>query len=465
MMGTVLLVGILAAGVVGLGLAWFGLRGRRVDDHPICRRCRFDLVGVYPGVAVCPECGRALAGPGAVRRGARRRRKALLWIAMPFLLLTLGGGGFLGYTGATGYNWYGAAPDWLLESLATSADRSVRAKAVGELAVRVSGGVLANDRGVRLVEQALRAQADESTPWIPAWGDLMDAAIGAGLVGDDQFSAYLARSCKFTLQVRERVRAGDEVAIQVELSPDRVGSATPLAIAFEAGTLILDGQALAGTGHTGSSRCYLGGMGGTCSRTLYHAFDPALGKHALSIDVDATISSSSPSTMMTGAATGPSARVRTRVEAPLEIVGPNEQIVRLAPDPTLAPAILKGLEAEQFRVESSGAGVTMLSGTVYGRRLPADCAFEVLVRVDGREYPWAFAEFPAGGDFGVGSSAQIPVELGDTIDLVFRASEQALLRNSRRDSAWGGEVVLEGVKVTHPAADEVDAGAPDEDKP
>ncbi len=33
------------AGVVALVL---GLRGRRIDDHPICRKCGFDLVGSLP---------------------------------------------------------------------------------------------------------------------------------------------------------------------------------------------------------------------------------------------------------------------------------------------------------------------------------------------------------------------------------------------------------------------------------
>ena len=36
---------LLAIGLVALV---FGLRGRKIDDHPICRLCRFDLHGIYP---------------------------------------------------------------------------------------------------------------------------------------------------------------------------------------------------------------------------------------------------------------------------------------------------------------------------------------------------------------------------------------------------------------------------------
>ena len=66
---------LLAAAVflIGLALTLAGLRGRRTDDHPLCRRCGFDLTG-NPDAAVCGECGADLARPGAIRVGHRARR-------------------------------------------------------------------------------------------------------------------------------------------------------------------------------------------------------------------------------------------------------------------------------------------------------------------------------------------------------------------------------------------------------
>jgi len=40
-----LLNGAIVAAAVGLALLLFGLRGRRVGDHPHCWRCGFDLFG------------------------------------------------------------------------------------------------------------------------------------------------------------------------------------------------------------------------------------------------------------------------------------------------------------------------------------------------------------------------------------------------------------------------------------
>jgi len=43
--------------LIGVSVFWRGWRGRRIDNHPWCRKCRFDLHGLWPGAARCPECG------------------------------------------------------------------------------------------------------------------------------------------------------------------------------------------------------------------------------------------------------------------------------------------------------------------------------------------------------------------------------------------------------------------------
>ena len=79
MMSVIPIVALLAL-AIGLTLALIGWRGRRVDDHPVCRKCRFDLAGVYPANETCPECGRDLAGRRAVRIGNRRHKRLPLGV-------------------------------------------------------------------------------------------------------------------------------------------------------------------------------------------------------------------------------------------------------------------------------------------------------------------------------------------------------------------------------------------------
>jgi hypothetical protein len=85
-------LGILAmVTLVGALLFVRGWRGRKVNDHPICGRCGFDLVGTVTaqlgvGAEICPECGASLLVQGMVQHGLKERRKALIAAGVVVLL-------------------------------------------------------------------------------------------------------------------------------------------------------------------------------------------------------------------------------------------------------------------------------------------------------------------------------------------------------------------------------------------
>src|SRR5690349_3923778 len=83
------LLSLLGAMLLGVLLLILGLRGKRLNDHPTCRDCGFDLENVYPASITCPECGSGLRRPKAVRTGQRRRRPILIAAGL-LLLLTPG---------------------------------------------------------------------------------------------------------------------------------------------------------------------------------------------------------------------------------------------------------------------------------------------------------------------------------------------------------------------------------------
>jgi hypothetical protein len=78
--------------LVGLILLILGLRGRRVDDHPICRKCGFDLFGKPEGSTICSECSADLTYPHAIPRPAVRRGDALRRLHAPGDFPAVGGG-------------------------------------------------------------------------------------------------------------------------------------------------------------------------------------------------------------------------------------------------------------------------------------------------------------------------------------------------------------------------------------
>src|SRR5688572_29350260 len=90
-----------AAALVGAFPVWRGLRGRGVDDHPICRRCGFDLSGRPKARDRCPGCGSDLSARKAIRIGRRERRPRALAggiaLILPWTLLVA----------AIGVAWYG----------------------------------------------------------------------------------------------------------------------------------------------------------------------------------------------------------------------------------------------------------------------------------------------------------------------------------------------------------------------
>ena len=172
--------------LVGVGLVVVGLRGRRVGDHPHCRRCGFDLHGLPSDARRCPECGSVVAGPTglmaeAVRAGRRERRnRPLAWglaVAGPGALWAATVGGSV----LAGHGAYGLMPT---PALAWQADLGpwVGDPAGAELARRVSAGALSGSALAGLVADFLADQADPGRPWVEGKGDVIEQAQASAVL-------------------------------------------------------------------------------------------------------------------------------------------------------------------------------------------------------------------------------------------------------------------------------------------
>jgi hypothetical protein len=208
------IAGLGVLGLAGVTLAWLGVRGRRVDDHPVCRGCRFDLVGLYPAASSCPECGRGL-GRRAVRAGNRRRRYGLVGVGATLIVLGVGGAVPIIWGAATSFDWNTIKPVWLLLREADGAKVGTANAALAELIARVGDGRLTGDAASGLVERALEVQGDESIAWQWGWGDLLAGAWQAGLMSDDQIVRFVTQSFVGEFAVRRRVHPGGPVPIRV----------------------------------------------------------------------------------------------------------------------------------------------------------------------------------------------------------------------------------------------------------
>ena len=145
---------------------FLGIRGYRIGDHPVCRRCGFDLFGQPPGTIICGECGTSLKEPRSVLIGHHQRRPryiaAGLIIEVPMLLL----GGIFIWGLAKNINWLQYAPTSWLISRASSSDVQKRASALAELDARLKGRHLSTQHWDSIAEAGLDYQGDLSKPWI-----------------------------------------------------------------------------------------------------------------------------------------------------------------------------------------------------------------------------------------------------------------------------------------------------------
>lgn len=206
------------ATLLGLVMLIAAVRGRRVNDHPVCRRCRFDLVGLMPAAEACPECGSRLDAKNAVRVGARVRRYGGLRgvvVAAAVLVIGLAGMGGLGVTAVRGVNIYVKLPTPVLVTISRVSDSP---QMLTELLARAQAGNVSTSSLKQLGERALSRQATAAAgeiTWNTAWGDLFVLAWEANQMSETDTRAFLDRAFTPSLKHRTRVRRGEKLGLTV----------------------------------------------------------------------------------------------------------------------------------------------------------------------------------------------------------------------------------------------------------
>jgi hypothetical protein len=206
---------------IGIELIRRGRRGYAIDDHPICRRCGFDLFGLPSGSTRCSECGRDLHSARAIMRGTRVRSGKLMLLGSALIVMSLAGTGVnvrrsLADTGTAPY-----MPVWLLLRDARNGNTEVSASAFAEIRRRIDANALEPDALHVIIETALDEQEKAAT-WNVAWGNLIEDLIGSRL-GDYYLHRYLRGAVRAAFFVQPRVQ--HNVPVQYRLSYDtRLGS-------------------------------------------------------------------------------------------------------------------------------------------------------------------------------------------------------------------------------------------------
>jgi hypothetical protein len=219
--------------LLGLASTAAGVRGRRTDDHPLCRRCRFDLTGKPADSVRCPECGADLGRPRATVVGHRRWRRGPLSAGVATLAFSAAVLGTVEWGRIRHVNWLRYAPVFYLVREASSADPAHRSPALAELSARLLGNPRAsNDAWSRVAAAGLNYQGDPTLPWDWAWGTLLEQARTTGHLTDAQWRRYASQVVTpaiWQLRMDDPLVAGGTVTVLVERVDARTArDGTPL---------------------------------------------------------------------------------------------------------------------------------------------------------------------------------------------------------------------------------------------
>ena len=473
--------------LAGLASLAIGLRGRKLDDHPHCRGCGFDLKGLTTGNCQpaevgprvdppkCPECGRDLAQPGAVRPGMRVKRwRWLILGAAPWSALLI----------AIAFSF--ADSGWQARINAATPTRvliwevGLRAPmrldgVMKELLKRSNASQLDRRELGDLATALARVQADPSSFWSPAWSDLIESAWAGGMLDGSLMRAYLERSMRLDIVCRRRLLEQQEGTIQGEVRFFRVGSRG--VVHYQGAQevhLVGDGDAIA-LGDLGPAASSSGRAGGFFVHgflvSRLHAQHPGRQRIAIASSITFSAGIADPITLT------------QHVEREIEVFS-EQQVRRMfrsdpwltqwiqanirlgMPDKLGPPGRLEAfrrIEPDSLQVEPVGIhsdddpDFWRLTGWVrVGGALPSRCsvALHGAVCIDGIEYADASthkSSFPAGVNFPL--EVLIPRQTQDPprqVDVTVYSHHNLPELDLEAEAYWEGAVVIPGVRLVPP---------------
>jgi hypothetical protein len=434
---------------LGVGLLVLGVRGQRLNDHPICRACSFDLVGIYPAQERCPECGARIADAFAVRFGARRPRPFALVSGAAILLLCTGLTGLLGASAIGILDWNSVKPEWVLLRELRTADPI---EARDELIKRQRNGRLSPAATRSLINAALSVHGNPEAAWDVAWPAFLEDLWADGLLTREDLGRYAKQTVHISASAAPRARQGAHAPLHSRVTIDRViRGPEPIYIRAQTVSASIVGHDPHEGKLRGGIRTQLGPhSGGWGSSTAAVVPDLPPGTYPARLVERLTFHLNSDDDP-------PFAELEYAADLTVEIVPADTQLITLITDPEIGCEIRSVLKLRNARI-ASRSEATEIDGQVHPgytnlwiefepALLPIAIAFDLLVRCGERTVRLGTISARAGR---VHFPLQAPQHIlirdfhCDIVDLILRPSIAAA-ENSSLDSIWGEEIIFEDV--------------------
>jgi hypothetical protein len=435
-----------------------GVRGRRIDDHPLCRRCGYDLTGRHPDASRCPECGADMSNRSAIRVGHRTPSRRVVAVAMLLIIVSGVGGGTTAWLRLRGFDPLPYQPLWWLRHRIAGSitDRDIAFSEVARRAAWLRGDQLAP-----FVDKALTIQAQPTATDTPAF-HLIEAAHAANKLPHDQWVTYAIQAYTLGLVTRPVLVPGDSLPTLFPVRTVRLDDAKFM-VQTEMTALSLDGRPVALTDPMrqpdNGMLCLIAAKGSTTTGAggpwltadLTTGLSP--GPHLMAATVRLSISEPNPawggSLEVAGNPYHPLGSVDLPVTASFK-VDPTASFVNT--DPSLRAAVQAGLTVDTIKL-TSGRQNRSVQFTIHWRRPPARLRYRAWVRPPGGQAILAndTVAIDAGSDMTCGGFFDATTLVHtDRVNVIFVPAPELACRTLDPAPIWGGTVVVHDVPVHLP---------------
>jgi predicted RNA-binding Zn-ribbon protein involved in translation (DUF1610 family) len=414
------------------------LRGRRIDDHPICRKCNFDLFGLPSTSHNCPECGADLNRKRAIRVGHRRIRKPALFLTLLLFLASASWLSLVGVLIVRHENWDQHKPvSWLMREVTTPATRD---QALTEFMRRLAKRELSDNEIDALALLALDHQANRKDPWFPKWGQFIEAAHNWKLK-PERWTQYIQGSLdRYELQLRAEVRRGQPIPFRVKLLPQRGGPSFLPTLRSSIPLFHVDGQVLHAFATTGSLDATKGPYEASVDLPSDNVMKLELGEHQAAVTINFGLYSA----MRVNNALPPYL-YQTRAQHTFYLIDESQPTASLHFDADLDAKV----EAALTFTVTANRSDQILTVTVNNAGVPIDMAFQGHLSAGKLHRDLGFLIFPAN------NPNQVTIPLRDVlqswdpsqVDVQLSPSLDAAEYTVDMYKIWGGQITRRGIAI------------------
>jgi len=436
-MTTLVIVEICMVLILALGMVVAGWRGRRVDDHPICRKCRFDLHGIHPGSSLCPECGHSLSATRAIRRGNRRKRKRMIIFGSGVAMLCLAWLGLAVAATVMRVDWRKHAPTsflmWQSRRTATAAGNA----AADELAQRMVLGTLGRDDATTLINRAFAVQAD-ATRTFGSWDSILQAAWDTGLFDQSQKEKYVRQGLPLQLLVRTEVCVGDRCPIRIWTDQRQWRMGRQMGLYAVLTAVEVNGVSMTPMGR----RFPMESLASSSTRQIdFVAPIQVLGSATIRTTWHMAAHNGNRWQLPQGST--PAVEWELVLEGSFTGVPADATTVTYIVDDKRRESIRRALDLNKVTVYG---GTTLLAyPALNSRNCPVDVAFTAFMREGGRE--WLMGTFSTSNFNFLMPSAGLDGFSANVVDVILRPSVEEAKTTPDLTSIWGEEIIFENVPV------------------